>query len=117
MTLEELEERGQPDDQLPEVERPKLSTQFQGEELRDPEPETLPQPSGPAFEQYEDYDRVLGTLKEMGKRAQEGDSAATAELNRIAEYEYGRSDGGRTPIKKRLAAYGVGRPEVESPPD
>ena len=65
MTLEELEERAK-SDELPEVERPKLSTQFQGEELRDPEPETLPQPSGPAFEQYEDYDRVLGTLKEMG---------------------------------------------------
>jgi hypothetical protein len=97
------------DDDLPVI-APKLGKAFtEPEELRQaevpppPVPETLPHTYGALVEE----------IRRLGPLAQRGEAAATARLNEVAEDEYNRSDGGRLPIKKRLAAYGIGRPNAE----
>lgn len=60
----------------------------------------------------DDMPGLIDQIKAFGPKAQGGDPAATAELNRIATDEYNRGDGGRMPIVKRLSAYGIKRPEA-----
>jgi len=96
------------DDDLPVV-TPKLGKAFGHDELEQAElppppiPDTLPAT----------YGELVEEIRRLGPLAQRGEAAATARLNELAEEEYDRQDGGRVPIKKRLAAYGIGRPDAE----
>jgi len=76
--------------------------------LHTPAAQEASTPQGPAFD--DDYHKVVDRIREHGPRAQRGDAPATAAMNRIAEEEYSRESGPRTPVVKRLAAYGFGRP-------
>lgn len=96
-------------EELTEV-RPSLGTAFQQKEpLQEPPAPDLPAADGPPFD--DDYEVVRADIKKLGGKAKQGDPAATSELNKIAETEYDREDGGRLPIKRLLASYGVGRPQ------
>jgi len=93
----------------------KLGRAFQ-EELPTPEPTPLPTPGvQPGF--AAEHRELVAIITEHGPKARKGDPQATATLNRIAEDEYSREDGGRTPIVKRLAAYGIKRPEGLARPE
>jgi hypothetical protein len=91
------------EEELPEV-TPVLGTTF-----REDPPPPPPTVQGPAFE--EGYNELIGRIQTLGRKANSGDSDATAELNALAEQEYSREDGGRRSIKARLNSYGVGRPD------
>ena len=90
--------------------KPVLGTAFR-ERLEQEEPEP-PAPSVPATEDAEAYEALIQQVREYGRRAQQGDAEATAELNKLAETEYAR-ESPRMPIVKRLAAFGIKRPKKE----
>lgn len=63
----------------------------------------------------DDIPDLKDRIRELGRAAQDGEAAATAQLTKIAEAEYGREGGPRTPIQKLLNAYGIGRPQATAP--
>jgi hypothetical protein len=81
-------------------------------QLEDPAPAPPPVTTLPStIGEPSDYRELVDRITELGPRAQQGDAEAVSALNKIAEAEYGREDGGRLPIKRRLAARGISRPE------
>lgn len=96
-------------DDLPVLNTRAINPDF-GKEMPAPPPVVAPNPTGQGFER--DHEQVIETIKQLGPKAQHGDAAATAELTVLAEREWARPSGPRTPIMKRLAAFGIKRPET-----
>jgi len=112
------------DGELQEVPAAKLGSAFVQEATGDANVTTtdkgeIPTPPGQqspeaianaaAVLEHEDYQGKLQKLTEFGPKAREGNAAAAAILNGVAEDEYAR-EVPRAGVVRRLAAYGFGRP-------
>ena len=59
----------------------------------------------------ENSNLLVEQVRALGKKAQNGDLPARAELEKIALEEYGRETP-RQPITRRLSAYGIKKPST-----
>ncbi len=58
----------------------------------------------------EDVSDLKAAIRELSRGERAGDPACAPQLRAIRDAEYGRTDGGRTEIKRALASAGYGRP-------
>lgn len=90
-----------------ELETPPMAAD--GPEGRHVNPAAFETKTGSAMTGGDDSNELIEHVRALGKKAQNGDLPARAELEKIAITEYGREEP-RMPITRRLSAYGIKKP-------